>query len=317
MIDFRNINTLWGSILVETFHRLGLTTAVICPGSRSTPLTTAFAQHSQIETIPILDERSAAFFALGVSKKLGKPAVLVCTSGTAGANFYPAVIEAKESNVPFIILTADRPPQLRHCHAGQTVDQLKLYGNYPNWQAELALPQADLSMLRYLRQNIIHAWERALFPIRGVVHLNLPFCEPLAPIPQPELASFKAKFSTQAFFTNIPTIPYTLHPTTYPLLSTINQWQSSPKGIIIAGLAQPDEPEKLVRAIAHLCQTLQFPVLGEALSPIRNYASLNPYLISTYDLILRNASLAQKTNPRNSNSNWRTTYQQTVTSVVR
>ena len=320
MLDFRNINTLWGSVLVETFHRLGLTTAIICPGSRSTPLTVAFARHSKIETIPILDERSAAFFALGIGKKLGKPAVLVCTSGTAGANFYPAVIEAKESRVPLIILTADRPPQLRHCHAGQTIDQLKLYGNYPNWQVELALPVADLAMLRYLRQNIIHAWERSFFPVRGVVHLNLPFDEPLAPIIQPELADFKAKFPTQEFFSHIPTNTNFLLPTPclrnflnggnpanemlhlngisrYSLIPTINQWRSRQKGIIIAGLAQPDEPETYCQAIAHLGQTLQFPVLAEALSPLRNYASLNPYLVSTYDLILRNTSLAQQLTP--------------------
>ena len=295
MIDFRNTNTLWGSILVETLYRLGLTTAVICPGSRSTPITVAFAQHPQIETIPILDERSAAFFALGVSKKLGKPTVLICTSGTAGANFYPAVIEAKESHVPLIILTADRPPQLRHCHAGQTIDQLKLYGNYPNWQAELSLPVAELGMLRYLRQNIIHAWERALFPVRGVVHLNLPFSEPLAPLAEPELEDLEAQFPTQEFFSHIP-IPESCRSSSRTA-GTINQWQSSPKGIIIAGLAQPDEPEIYCQAIAYLCQTLQFPVLAEALSPLRNYASLNPYLISTYDLILRNTTLAEKLTP--------------------
>ena len=334
MLDFRNINTLWGSVLVETFHRLGLTTAIICPGSRSTPLTVAFAQHSNIETIPILDERSAAFFALGIGKKLGKPAVLVCTSGTAGANFYPAVIEAKESRVPLIILTADRPPQLRHCHAGQTIDQLKLYGNYPNWQVELALPVADLAMLCYLRQNIIHAWERAFFPVRGVVHLNLPFDEPLAPTIQPELADFKAKFPTQEFFSHIsPPIVGAVRPSGSTVCSTgetplrvqhfaqvgepaqrkcftatqlshepplhldINQWRSRQKGIIIAGLAQPDEPETYCQAIANLGQTLQFPVLAEALSPLRNYASLNPYLVSTYDLILRNTSLDEQLTP--------------------
>ncbi|NES86412.1 MAG: 2-succinyl-5-enolpyruvyl-6-hydroxy-3-cyclohexene-1-carboxylic-acid synthase, partial [Moorea sp. SIO2B7] len=89
-IDFRNLNTFWSSILVETLKRLGLTTAVICPGSRSTPLTVAFAQNSEIEAIPVIDERSAAFFSLGMAKKSGLPVALVCTSGTAGANFYPA-----------------------------------------------------------------------------------------------------------------------------------------------------------------------------------------------------------------------------------
>ena len=128
-IDFRNINSVWASVLVATLQKLGLSTAVICPGSRSTPLTIAFARHPSIESIPILDERSAAFFALGIAKRSGFPVALVCTSGTAGANFYPAVIEARYSNVPMLILTADRPPELRDCHSGQTIDQLKLYGN--------------------------------------------------------------------------------------------------------------------------------------------------------------------------------------------
>ena len=90
----------------------------------------------------------------GRAKKTGLPTVLVCTSGTAGANFYPAVIEAKQSGIPLIILTADRPAELRNCHAGQTIDQVKLYGHFPNWQCELALPEPRLSMLRYLRQTI-------------------------------------------------------------------------------------------------------------------------------------------------------------------
>lgn len=200
MIDFRNTNTLWASILVETLHRCGLTMAVICPGSRSTPLTLAFAAHPQITAIPILDERSAAFFALGRAKKTGLPVALVCTSGTAGANFYPAAIEAKESGVPMIILTADRPAQLRNCHAGQTIDQVKLYGNIPNWQCEIALPEADLEMLNYLRQNIIQAWSQSLLPTPGVVHLNLPFREPLAPIEQPHVQQLSNQFSPEAFF---------------------------------------------------------------------------------------------------------------------
>jgi 2-succinyl-5-enolpyruvyl-6-hydroxy-3-cyclohexene-1-carboxylate synthase len=296
MLDFRNINTLWGSILVETFHRLGLTTAVICPGSRSTAIAVAFAQHPAIEAIPILDERSASFFALGIAKRSNLPVVLVCTSGTAGANFYPAVIEAKESSVPLIILTADRPPELRHAHAGQTIDQVKLYGNYPNWQAEIALPEADLGMLSYLRQNIIHSWERSQFPVPGVVHLNLPFREPLAPILQQETLALESKFLPEEFFQGISNyyqFPFSHSPFPLPL----ERWQSSPKGIIIAGLAQPHEPESLARAIADFAQILNFPVLAEALSPLRNYSSLNPYLISTYDLILRNQQLSQQLIP--------------------
>ncbi len=286
MIDFRNVNTLWASVLVETLHRCGIDMAVICPGSRSTPLTIAFASHPEISAIPILDERSAAFFALGRAKKTGLPTVLVCTSGTAGANFYPAVIEAKASSIPLIILTADRPPELRNCHAGQTIDQVKLYGNLPNWQCEMALPEANLAMLRYLRQNIIQAWQQSLLPNPGVVHLNIPLREPLAPIKQP-LGEIEIQFPLDFFDAVIRTTP-----ASNGVALPWNSWQDK-SGIIIAGLAQPRNPEAYCQAIALLSQGLSFPVIAEALSPLRNYAQLNPYLISTYDSILRQTAAQQ------------------------
>ena len=288
-IDFRNLNTVWTSVLVETLYRCGMNVAVICPGSRSTPLAIAFARHPHIDAIAILDERSAAFFALGRAKKTGLPTALVCTSGTAGVNFYPAVVEAKESSIPLIILTADRPPELRHCHAGQTIDQIKLYGNLPNWYCELALPEAEVGMLAYLRQNMIHAWEQSLFPIPGIVHINLPFREPLAPVVQPEIAALKTQFSTSEFFSKV---DYCLSDNSNTVLP-LDSWQGK-SGIIIAGLAQPQDPQTYVKAIASLSKRLFFPVLAEALSPVRNYAELNPYLISTYDAILRqNANVSE------------------------
>ena len=304
-IDFRNTNTVWASILTETLQRLGLTTAVICPGSRSTPLAVAFAQQNQIEAIPVLDERSAGFFALGIARATKHPVVLVCTSGTAGANFYPAVIEARESRIPLIVLTADRPPELRDCHSGQTIDQLKLYGNYPNWQAELAVPSVDVGMLNYLRQTIIHAWERALFPTPGSVHLNIPFRDPLAPTPQFDTDIFKSQFQLEDFFAHIPQSPilsphYSITPPgtlSSPIPSLYQEWQQCEQGIIIAGPAQPQCPRDYCDAIAQLSKALKWPVLAEGLSPVRNYADLNPYLISTYDLILRNRKLAQQLTP--------------------
>ncbi|NEP24600.1 MAG: 2-succinyl-5-enolpyruvyl-6-hydroxy-3-cyclohexene-1-carboxylic-acid synthase [Moorea sp. SIO1F2] len=310
-IDFRNTNSLWASILVETLQRLGLTTAIICPGSRSTPLTVAFAQHPQIEAIPVLDERSASFFALGIARQSGKPVVLVCTSGTAGANFYPAVIEARESRVPLLVLTADRPPELQDCHSGQTIDQIKLYGNYPNWQSTLAVPQADISMLRYLRQTVVHAWERASFgstplthfPTPGPVHLNLPFRDPLPPIPDTTTNPLKSQLQPEEFFAHCQEQAVTdnLQPTTYNLEPAtgkiLEQWQESQEGIIIAGPAQPQNPKDYCNAIASLSKTLRWPVLAEGLSPVRNYCDLNRDLISTYDLILRNPRLAQQLKP--------------------
>ena len=299
-VDFRNTNSVWASILVETLQRLGLTNAVICPGSRSTPLAVAFAQNEKIEAIPVLDERSAAFFALGIAKQSGLPVAIVCTSGTAGANFYPAIIEARESRSPLLILTADRPPELRDCHSGQTIDQVKLYGNYPNWQAELAVPCLEMGMLRYLRQIIVYAWERSQTPTPGCVHLNIPFRDPLAPIPQFDAQTFQSQL-TEDFFTSITPITHYPYPRSqagawerhYPL----PEWLQCDKGIIIAGVAQPGKAEEYVRAIAHLSQTLKYPVLAEGLSPLRNYADLNPYLISTYDLILRSPQLAQQLTP--------------------
>ncbi|MCC0178487.1 2-succinyl-5-enolpyruvyl-6-hydroxy-3-cyclohexene-1-carboxylic-acid synthase [Waterburya agarophytonicola K14] len=292
-IDFRNINTLWASVIAETLHRCGITMAIVCPGSRSTPLAIAFANHPQIEAIPILDERSASFFALGRAKKTGLPTVLVCTSGTAGANFYPAVIEAKESGIPLIILTADRPAELRHCHAGQTIDQVKLYGNLPNWQCELALPEANLGMLAYVRQNTIQAWEQSLFPTPGVVHLNLPLRKPLAPLEQPEVAKLQTEFLAQDFFSGVRS-DFSIN--SFGVNLPIDNWQHK-SGIIIAGLAQPQDPQLYCQAIAHFSKLLSFPVLAEALSPVRNYASLNPYLISTYDSILRQNTIAQRLIP--------------------
>ncbi len=296
MIDFTNINTLWASVLVETLFRLGLTTAIISPGSRSTPLTVAFARHQTIESIPILDERSASFFALGIAKKSHFPVALVCTSGTAGANFYPAIIEAKYSGIPLLILTADRPPELRNCHAPQTINQLNLYGNYPNWHTELLTPSIDLILLPYLRQNLIQAIKKCLFPTPGVVHLNVPFREPLAPIPQPQISHLKSHLQIEDFFSAI--YPQSIINSQFSLANSLLQkWQKCQRGIIIAGRTNPLNPKEYCQSIAQLSLFLGWAVIADVLSPIRNYLELNSYLISTYDLILRNTENAQQLVP--------------------
>ncbi|MDF5706468.1 MAG: 2-succinyl-5-enolpyruvyl-6-hydroxy-3-cyclohexene-1-carboxylic-acid synthase [Nostoc sp. S4] len=297
-IAFKNINQLWAYILTETLKQLGLTCAIICPGSRSTPLAVAFAQQApEIEAISVLDERSAAFFALGQAKATGRPVVVVCTSGTAGANFYSAVIEAAYSRVPLLVLTSDRPPELRDCHSGQTIDQLRLYGNYPNWQAELALPSAEMAMLAYLRQMVIHSWETTQIPTKGPVHLNIPFRDPLAPVPDASDLSFlQSQFHPEEFFKGIAnTTPLSMPHAAFLIPQ---EWKECDRGIIIAGVAQPQQPQEYCQAIAQLSQTLKWPVLAEGLSPLRNYADLNPYLISTYDLILRNQPLAKQLAPK-------------------
>jgi 2-succinyl-5-enolpyruvyl-6-hydroxy-3-cyclohexene-1-carboxylate synthase len=304
-LDFRNTNTLWASVIVETLQRLGVKLAVICPGSRSGPLAIAFAT-AQMQAIPVLDERSAAFFALGVARQSKQPVVLVCTSGTAGANFYPAVIEARESCVPLLVLTADRPPELRNCNAGQAIDQQKLYGSFPKWYAELATPSAELSQLTYLRQTCFQAWEHTQWPDAGPVHLNVPFRDPLAPIPEenPQLKRLSTQLDATHFFSGLDASlsfiqkpGMTLFHTTrvLPLLET---WQACSDGIIIGGLAQPNDPEAYCRAIARLSHYLGWPVLAEGLSPLRNYADLTPNLVSTYDILLRNPTLQKELQPK-------------------
>lgn len=319
--DFRNTNTLWASVLVETLARLGLSTAVVSPGSRSTPLTVALASHPTIETIPILDERSAAFFALGIAKRTGQPVALVCTSGTAGANYYPALIEARESQVPLLVFTADRPPELRDCASGQTIDQQKLFGDFPNWYTELATPAADVALLRYLRQTLVQAWHRSCYPSPGPVHLNCPFRDPLAPV-EDGTTDHLREILTQDFWQGLvahnvesadpldsadstatalglkttpalPSVAITA-PVIVDLLST---WRREDRGLIIAGPAQPVDAEGYCQAVATLAQALQWPVLAETLSPLRHAAKLNPGLVTTYDAILRQATWAAELRP--------------------
>jgi 2-succinyl-5-enolpyruvyl-6-hydroxy-3-cyclohexene-1-carboxylate synthase len=311
--DFRNTNTLWASVLVETLVRLGLRTAIVSPGSRSTPLTLALANHPQMNAVPILDERSAAFWGLGVAKRTGCPVVLVCTSGTAGANYYPAIIEAKESQVPLLVLTADRPPELRDCASGQTIDQQKLFGHFPNWYAELATPLADVTMLRYLRQTIVQAWHQSLRPTPGPVHLNCPFRDPLAPVSDGSVNALESLLD-ENFFAGV--VPLNAAPSAQssppknwgafsPSTMTaadlnpgriqpwLETWQQCREGLIVAGPAQPLEPEGYCRAVAALSHHLNWPVLAEGLSPLRNFAEMNPHLVSTYDAILRQPRWSQ------------------------
>jgi 2-succinyl-5-enolpyruvyl-6-hydroxy-3-cyclohexene-1-carboxylate synthase len=294
MLDFRHPNSLWATVAVETLVRLGLTTAVISPGSRSTPLTLAFASHPQVEAIPILDERSASFFALGRAKATGTAVVLLCTSGTAGANYFPAVIEAWESRVPLLILTADRPPELRHCSSGQTIDQQKLFGAYVNTYRELGLPEATMPTLGYLRQTLSHSWQRAHGPTAGPVHLNCPFRDPLAPPldrPDPAMVALEASWET-SFFDH-------LHPLDCPwgsLPTLPPDFAQTERGVIVAGPAQPLDPVAYCQAIAALAKTLGWPVLAEGLSPLRN-GGLNPGLVTTYAALLRQPQLAERLAP--------------------
>ena len=181
-LDFRNANALWGSVVAETLVRCGVTKVVVSPGSRSTPLAFAFARHPGIEAIPVLDERSASFFALGMAKRDLRPVALLCTSGSAGAHYFPAVIEAHEAGVPLLVITADRPPEMRGCASGQTIEQHRLYGAYATFYHELAVPRAqpsDPALPAPDDRACGGADARAACGSRA--HLNAPFRDPLVP----------------------------------------------------------------------------------------------------------------------------------------
>jgi 2-succinyl-5-enolpyruvyl-6-hydroxy-3-cyclohexene-1-carboxylate synthase len=297
-LDFRNTNSLWGSVLVETLHRLGLRQAVISPGSRSTPLTIAFARHRGIEAIPVLDERSAAFFALGLAKRTQRPVVLLCTSGTAGANYFPAVIEAQESGVPLLVITADRPPEMRECRSGQTIDQQKLFGSHVSFYHELAVPVANLPMLRYLRQTLVHAWERTLWPFAGPVHLNAPFRDPLPPVEDGTAAKLRGSLKEEEFFAavKVERVDPNALSNSRAVAAALRSMRSA-RGIIVVGPVQPADPALYAGAIGRLSAALGWPVLADALSPVRNYQRLLPHLVTSYDLVLRSAEWSRLLRP--------------------
>ncbi|MBI2518339.1 MAG: 2-succinyl-5-enolpyruvyl-6-hydroxy-3-cyclohexene-1-carboxylic-acid synthase [Opitutae bacterium] len=296
ILDYRNVNSLWGGVLVETLARLGLRHAVISPGSRSTPLTMAFARHAEIESIPVLDERSAAFFALGLAKRTHRPVVLLCTSGTAGANYFPTVIEAQESGVPLLVITADRPPEMRECASGQTIDQQKLFGSHVNHYHEFAVPAATVPMLRYLRQTVAQAWERALWPAAGPVHLNAPFRDPLPPIPDGVTEKLRGKFDEQEFFALLPGIAERKFAGSRQTFAAGLDLQGV-RGLIVSGPAQPADSAAYAGCVAGIARALRWPVLADALTPLRNHAAGRPEFITTYDTFLRAKPLADSLAP--------------------
>jgi 2-succinyl-5-enolpyruvyl-6-hydroxy-3-cyclohexene-1-carboxylate synthase len=186
-----NPSTAFGAVLADELARCGLREVVVAPGSRSAPLAMAFDELDRAGRVRLhvrIDERAAAFTALGLAKASGRPVAVVCTSGTAAANFHPAVIEADESAVPLLLLTADRPPELRGTGASQTIDQIKLYGSAVRWYAESGVPERLPGMAGYWRSLACRAWAHAagdLGTLPGPVHLNVPLRDPLVPDSQP------------------------------------------------------------------------------------------------------------------------------------
>jgi 2-succinyl-5-enolpyruvyl-6-hydroxy-3-cyclohexene-1-carboxylate synthase len=267
---------------VDELHRCGVAGACTSPGSRSTPLVLSLARDGRIPVTSHVDERSAAFFALGLAQATRRPAVLACTSGTAAANYAPAVIEAAEAGVPLIVLTADRPPELRGIGAGQTIDQIKLYGSAAKWFFEVGTHDATPARLRWIRQLACRAHTVAVEGRPGPVHLNVALREPLVldtPLDgapgdggRPDGAPWTAR-------TVAPQDPA-------PLIAWLQEHAGS-RGLIVAGRGADGT------ATARLAEALAWPLLADPLSGARTGGAA----IAHYDALLRDAGWAATVTP--------------------
>jgi 2-succinyl-5-enolpyruvyl-6-hydroxy-3-cyclohexene-1-carboxylate synthase len=266
---------------VDELARCGLRFAVTSPGSRSTPLVLTLAREPRVSALSLIDERSASFFGLGLAKASGVPPVLVCTSGTAAANYAPAVFEAWEARVPLLVLTADRPPELREVGAGQTIDQIKLFGSAAKWFFEVDDHPASPLRVRWLRQLACRAFWTAVDGRPGPVHLNFSFREPLVPDGPsgvPDLDVAVGRDGGRPWVTR----PRVLRDASSPLLDGLaEEVAARPRAVVVAGRSERDP--RLPGALAAFCERGGFPLLADPLS----HARFGPAAIAHYDALLR------------------------------
>jgi 2-succinyl-5-enolpyruvyl-6-hydroxy-3-cyclohexene-1-carboxylate synthase len=305
-----NPSTAFGTVFADELVRCGLREAVLAPGSRSAPLAlalydlaggTAPAPRGETGGRPPgpalrlhvrIDERSAGFLALGLAKASGRPVAVICTSGTAAAHLHAAVIEADEAGVPLLVLTADRPPELRGTGANQTIDQLKLYGSAVRWFCEAGVPEARPGMAGYWRSLACRAWALASgagggFP--GPVHVNVPLREPLVPVPGaagragwPEPLGGRPGGAPWTSIAGRPATERSAGPGPGPAAgSAALELDAAQRGVIVCG----DGAEAAVLpGLAELAELAGWPVLAEPSSGARqgpNALSAYPYLLDT------------------------------------
>lgn len=281
-----NRNTIYATILVDELARAGLRHVCLAPGSRNTPLVLAFARHPAIQVSSHLDERSAAFFALGVALATDTPAAVVCTSGSAAANFFPAIVEAHQSGVPLLALTADRPYELRNSGANQTIDQVNMFGGFARWSVDAALPEAmpPAVALRNLRTLAARAMAIANGSPRGVVHINLPFRSPLEPTPVTgDLTS--APVSAQARPDMTPFTGFAAAAPAAPPRQVVAELaallERHERGVIVCGPRGPGGA--FGDLVSELARRSGYPVLADGISGVRfGY----PAILGAYETFL-------------------------------
>ena len=255
-------------VLADELARAGTTDAVVAPGSRSTALAMALLDHPTIRVHVQIDERSAGFTAIGLARATGRPAAVVCTSGTAGANLHPAVVEAAESHVPLLVLTADRPPELRHTGANQTIDQIKLYGDAVRWFVEVGVPEDRPGSVAYWRATACRlvATARGLAGPPGPVHANLAFREPTVPAVDDGRTSAPHAFSQPLDgrpdgrpWVDVPAATRLPSPAQVAALS--GQLATARRGLVLLGETGAD-----VGGVLDLARAVGWPVVAEPLS---------------------------------------------------
>ena len=283
--------TLYLSAFIDELVRSGVEHIVISPGSRSTPLAVLAAEHPQLRVWMIVDERSAGFFALGLAKARRAPVALLCTSGTAAANYMPAIAEAKLARVPLIVLTADRPHELRDVGAPQTIDQIAMYGRHVKWFMEMPIPEAAPLMLRHARMTAARAAAEAMQQPLGPVHLNFPLREPLLPdLDHPEL--FAAGRDGNRAYVEVTSGVKQLPPETVQALA--GQLTAHGRGLIVCG---PMDIPAFAEAVTELAAVLGYPVLADPLSQLRSGSHRQDVIIDAYDAFLRDERTAERLEP--------------------
>jgi len=279
--------TLWIRAFCDELARAGVREVAVAPGSRSTPLVLAFDADDRFTVRVHLDERSAAFFALGIGKASGLPAVLVTTSGTATANAFPAVIEAAQSEAPLLVLTADRPHHLRDSDANQAIDQIRLFGPYVRAFFEVAPPTVRDAALRHLRALAGRAVATARSSPAGPVHLNFPLDKPLEPMEGhaeflDEHALAGAGRSSGAPFVQVESGRLQV---SSEALDALLDALDTARGVIVAGPSS--DPVKSGEAASRLAAATGFPLLADPLSGARFAPSHGAHVVAGYDLLLR------------------------------
>lgn len=281
--------TRYMATFVQGLEQAGVRDVVISPGSRSTPLAMTCAEYESINHWVNLDERSAAFFALGIAKEQRRPVALICTSGTAAANYYPAVVEAYYSRIPLVVLTADRPHELRDVGAPQAIDQLNMYGGYVKWFHDLSLPEGTPRMLNYANTTAKRAVQEALLGNHGPVHLNIPLREPL--IPDFTLDNLWDT-TTNHNGSTINIGSRRIEEADLELL--VKKLQGYKQGIIVCG---PQMDTNHGEAIAFLAKRTGAPVLADPLSQLRAGKYDKEQIIEAYDAILKDEQIRETLQP--------------------